>query len=61
MDVFGASDFYARLLKATQDGELVDLGEVITCLAIFAQPVIDHAQSNSASKSSLLRQRRLWL
>lgn len=34
MDVFGASDFYARLLKATQDGELVDLGEVITCLRV---------------------------
>lgn len=32
MDVFGGSDYYARLLKATQDGELIDLGEVVTCL-----------------------------
>jgi hypothetical protein len=32
MDVFGGSDYCARLLKATQDGELIDLGEVVTCL-----------------------------
>ena len=32
MDVFGATDYYERLLKVTQDGELIDLGEVVTCL-----------------------------
>ena len=32
MDVFGGSDYYERLLKATQDGELIELGEVVTCL-----------------------------
>lgn len=32
MDVFGGSEFYERLIKVTQQGELIDLGEVITCL-----------------------------
>lgn len=32
MDVFGGRDYYERLLKVTQDGELIDLGEVVTCL-----------------------------
>jgi hypothetical protein len=32
MDVFEASDYYGRLLEATQNGDLIDLGEVITCL-----------------------------
>jgi hypothetical protein len=34
MDVFGGSDYYERLLKVTQDGELIDLGEVVTCLRL---------------------------
>lgn len=32
MDIFEADDYYQRLIQATQDGELVDLGEVVTCL-----------------------------
>ncbi|UUY07700.1 hypothetical protein LRS11_18035 [Pseudomonas sp. J452] len=32
MDVFGGRDYYERLLRVTQEGELIDLGEVVTCL-----------------------------
>lgn len=32
MDVFEGSIYYERLLRALQNGELIDLGEVVTCI-----------------------------
>ncbi len=34
MDIFEADDYYQRLIQATQDGQLIEFGEVVTCLRV---------------------------